>query len=398
MFALVLALASGCGDDTEHSGPGGRTPDLSDAYAYLPESPYAADLVGCVDARAAPSSCTIATLPPISRRDSEPDVAAIMEHVVVSHDWMGERFEAILEEVPEDLRRVLGGVTAVVIDDDVRPSFYWSLTGAIYIDPRHLWLTPEEEATIGDEQDYRSGFGSDLSFILFSSYLDEGAPAFAGSAGPNRALEDRIPAVAALLFHEGAHANDFLPPVAVATLRSGETFLETIERLESSRLSRSLAASSPLRSELWEGLAEVLYRGEEATASQRGLTAEDVGRAFEPDGGSDPYAYSSQQEDFAMLFEETMMKYHFDFDRRVGFATASGDEVTSCADYEIGWGSLNRIAAAPVAPRARRVAELVLGDPLDDFFSALPGTSLLTPGQNLCIEASSPPASALRWM
>lgn len=395
-WIALLAVSACGGGEADHSGPGGRTPDLSDAYAYVADSPWASDLVQCVDARREPSSCSIGQLPPIGRAAPAPNVEDVMDHVVVSHDWMGARFREILEREPSELLRLLGAATAIVIDDDVRPSFYWSLTGAVYVDPRHLWLTAEEEATIGDEADYRSGFGAALGFFSFSSYLDADGPAFVGS-GPERDLDSRVAAVAALLFHEGAHANDFLPPAELDRLDPEEPFVDVVERLEGSRLSPRLAAWRPLDSELWRGLGRVLYFGEEATNEQEALTAAQVGAAFEPDGASDPYSYSAQQEDFAMLFEETMLKRHFDFDRRVGFATAPDEPAQSCEDYVVGWGVRSRIAAASVAPRAQRVAELLLGDPLTSFFAALPRPIPIPPGEDLCVERSMPPETALRW-
>lgn len=394
LIALFFAACGGGGGDP--TGPGGRTPDLSDAYAFVRDSPYESDLAQCVDVKREPESCTIGQLPPIGRRNSEPSVDDIMDHVVVSHDWMGTRLREILEQQPLELRRVLGSFTAIVVDADIRPSFYWSLTGAVYVDPRHLWLTAAEEATIGDEPDYRSGFGSELGFILFSSYLDGSASAFP-SRGPGRDFESRVGAVAALLFHEGAHANDFLPPAHLASLDASERFVDAMNRLEGERLSRRLAARRPLTSNLWSDLADVLYRGEDASASQSALSATEVGRAFEPDGASDPYAYSTQQEDFAMLFEETMLKRHFDVDRRVGFADRPAGEAQSCEDYRVGWGQRRRLASPSVAPRAQFVAELVLGDPLSDFFTSLLPPVSIPAGDSICLAASLPPEIPMRW-
>ena len=49
------------------------------------------------------------------------------------------------EDLPRaELRRMLAATTAIVIGGRVRPSFYWSATGAIYLDASYLWLTPEQ--------------------------------------------------------------------------------------------------------------------------------------------------------------------------------------------------------------------------------------------------------------
>lgn len=62
-----------------------------------------------------------------------------------------------------------------------------------------------------------------------------------------------------------------------------------------------------------------------------------------------------------MLFEEVMMKYHFDIDRDIGFLqnTPSGK---SCNDFPLQWGVRNRIADANVIERAKLVASMVLPD------------------------------------
>ena len=57
-----------------------------------------------------------------------PTFDRVMDRVVVSHRWMGERLEEVLRRAPDDLLRVLGAISAIVIDADVRPSFYWPLT------------------------------------------------------------------------------------------------------------------------------------------------------------------------------------------------------------------------------------------------------------------------------
>ncbi|HMC15834.1 MAG TPA: hypothetical protein VKI18_09400, partial [Albitalea sp.] len=54
-----------------------------------------------------------------------PTVEQVMERVLVSHDYMGANFEQFLrtQDVNADFRRLLAGVSAVVIGAHVRPSF-----------------------------------------------------------------------------------------------------------------------------------------------------------------------------------------------------------------------------------------------------------------------------------
>ena len=98
-----------------------------------------------------------------------------MSRVVVSHPWMGERFKAFLEQYDQndDFKNLLRATTAIVISYDVRPSFYWAATGAIYLDPNYLWLTQAERDTINEAPDYRSGFGAELQFEMLWRYVKD---------------------------------------------------------------------------------------------------------------------------------------------------------------------------------------------------------------------------------
>ena len=395
LFATAIAACGGGGGPT---GPGGRTPDFSDARAWVSDSPVAEVLVACVDFDREPASCSIGKLPPVGLDVGIPSVEALLERLVVSHDWMGERFAEIAADFPDDLLSVLGSTTAIVIDADVRPSFYSAATGAIYIDPAYLWLTPEEEETISDEADYRSGFGNDLLFVPFSNYLDGEDLAFSRGGADSRTFLQRSRAVSALLFHEGAHARDFMPLQAMDELDSGQTFMDEVERFADRRPSMRLAREFPLDSEVWSGLADVLYRGKSANGQQRSLDAAAAGRAFEEDSANDPYAYSTVEEDLAMLFEATMLRRNLDLVRRVGMATKPEGESTSCADYRVGWGVHNRLGTPSVRARAQRAAELILGRSLNDFFESLPLATPMEPGGNLCLQRSSTVASILGWM
>ena len=94
-----------------------------------------------------------------------PDIEDILNRTLVSHQWM-KRFEQYLRDsvVGQDMLNLLRGVTAVVISAEVRPSFYWAVTGAIYLDADN-WLTPVERDTLNEAPDYRAGFGAELQLL-----------------------------------------------------------------------------------------------------------------------------------------------------------------------------------------------------------------------------------------
>ena len=139
-----------------------------------------------------------------------------MVRVLVSNDWMAQRFEAFLREqdAAGDFRRLLNATTAIVIGSRVRPAFYWSGTGAIYLDASYLWTTPQERDTVSETPDPRADYGNDLAFATLWRYVKNNQSA--GDCSPVlerrlRSTADLVGALAALLYHELTHANDFLP-------------------------------------------------------------------------------------------------------------------------------------------------------------------------------------------
>lgn len=399
--AILVLLLGACGSDDhdvrnfiESSSPGAPEPVLSGLFAYRPQSPYAGVLAGCVAADEE-TACTLGALPLLGQRTAAPSLEDVMNRVVVSHPWMGERFEELLETLPPDLLTLFKGVTAVVIADGIRPSFYTTLTGAVYLDPANFWLTDEERRTIFQEEDFRSGFGNGLQFISLWRYVKGNAYAsryYDLSVPASRPLSSIRYEAAALLYHELAHANDYFPSDRIAALSGNDMVFAATAGLQGSRIHDRLTARFPLTSGIWSGLAAVLYRGTAATPAQQSYSPLFVGTEFEQDGASDDYAYAHPAEDVAMLFEELMMKYHFDVDREIAFAPAVTAPNPTCADVSVTWGNRNRLGDPEVRERARLVAaELLPGQDMGSFITLMPTPSSLPSGW--CLD--QPVASAL---
>jgi len=363
-------------------------PDLADTAPFVVDGPYAAVLKPCASAVTESASCTLEVLPLLGQETSTPTIAGVMERVLVSHAWMGERFAQVLALLPPDMLELLKGVTAIVIDADVRPSFYSAGTAAIYIDPAFLWLTNEEKATISRAPDFRSDFGSSLQFVYLWRYVlgsDYAYRSFSLGGTETRQLADILYPVAALLYHELAHANDFLPPALQPTLDLQLKPLAAVGSAINSQVTTQLIDSLPLTSALWTGLAQVLFLGSEATLEQRGYSAEFVGAAMEGDGASDAYNYTNTREDVAMLFEETMMKFHYDIDRDLGFSALPTTDTPVCDDFVVGWGVRNRLGDPVVKARAELVAAALLPEAdLNALFAAFPAPAAMTPGLGWC--------------
>ncbi len=374
----------------------GGTPADGIFRPAVADSPYKTDIVNCskiVNDRPV-VSCKLNTLPFIGQKSAAPTKADILAQTVVSHPWMATRFGQLLDQMPQDVFLLFRGVTAVVIGADIRPSHYRSDTGAIYLDPADLWLNANERATISKVEDFRSGFSNGLSFRSLWRYVQGKANAFDYFPldGPvsSRSINDIVRPMAALLFHELAHANDFMPPGFVGQLNPQLTALNAINDLSSVRISTGLTIQSPLNSQMQYNLAQIMYRGVKATDAQKQLLPEQVGLDFSADGASDSYSYSSQYEDTAMLFEEVMMKYHYNIDRELAFTDAPPATGASCASYVVRWGVRNRIGNPLVKSRAEIIVQKILGlNNTAAYFAALPAPRSMLTGVDWCTNLTS---------
>jgi len=394
-IALCASLAVGCARGS------GSEDDFANLVPYLADGPYADVLVDCVAIEFVDESCPIGDLPHIGMQTASPDLDDVMERVAVSHAWMGLRFRQALEALDPDVLQLLRSVTAVVIDDDINPSFYTDATGAIYIDPYYLWTTNAEKATVSKEEDYRADFGRELRFVAFSRYVkddDWAWESYSLYGDEVRGIDDLKHALAAVLYHELAHASDFFPAGELAGLDPGLSVFEAAQSPSYTRPSDQLEMLAPLASDELRGIARVRFNGADATPAQRAMTAVEAAGFFEPDGANDDYAYRNRFEDLAMLFEEIMMRHHYGIERDIAFLPVP-TRPTGCESYLVSWGARNRIGRANVKARASLTSGLLLpGLDLDAFYAGLPAPDALRTGVDWCesvvLEAPSPARAA----
>ena len=358
-----------------------------------PQSPHGAKLQDCVFSNTRAVSCTFGDLPLLGDETDAPTIDQVMARVLVSHDWMGTRFREVLEALPDDMRLMLRAVTAVVISNDVRPSFYWTRTGAIYLDPEDLWLTPEERAVISDAPDFRSEFGNDLQFAVPWRYVIGNEYAMRGYApGSTRTLDDILVGIGSLLYHELAHANDFFPP---EQQRGLATNVEVWRTVASPSVSDDLTRLMPLQSDELQGLARVSFHGDTANATQRDYTPADVAGFFQDDTATTYYNYSSTREDLATLFESVMVRARFGVERDIAVTNnPQGDDVTG-DDYIVTWGQRNRVGDPAIKERARYAVSRLLPEvSLDAYIDAMPPPREMRAGetwtQNLFLDPAAP--------
>lgn len=345
---------------------------VAKVFPYNSSSPYKDELVNCVYSNTLSSSCTLANLPLLASEGNELTVDDIMNRVIVSHAWMGDRFKAFLINYDnhEDFKRLLRATTAIVISYDIRPSFYWAATGAIYLDAENFWITPQERDTINEAPDYRANFGNELQFAMPWRYVKNNAyatPSFSKAQRITRNSDDSFYRLASLLYHELAHANDFFPSSEWFMHNEQTRILDaaTSTDFESDQLSVAL----PLQSQIMRDLAQVSFAGEKENTTQKSYQTSDIKTFFSPDSATDYYAYSSFREDYAMLFEELMMQSRFQVFRDVAITNQPVGSNISSQDYIVSWGQRGRIGETLIKPRAAFSATRVL--PEFDSNSAL---------------------------
>jgi len=406
---LLAACGSGGADNEEPAAPTvfvqsipaseQRIIPTNEARAFRPDSPYAAVLRECVLADII-NICTLAELPYIGQTDEPLNIESVMQRVVVSHDWMGVRFEQLMRRMPADIVDLFAPVTSIVIGSEIRPSSFSSFRGKVSIDPRYLWMSVAEKQTISVEQDFRTEFGADLKFRAFwrlASGDNYATPFHSLSDNSVREIDDLDISLARLLYHELAHANDVVQYHELASLPRNLTPREAVQLLDSSTVRRSLYDQQQLTAQtsLLYGLAGVRYFDDAPDEFQSTVLADFVGSEMGNEGKAIFYGYSTTAEDVATLFASAMMNYHYDVDYHVGMVNKPvNDADAGCNDYKVEWGVRNRLASPPVAPRAKFVVDQILRPSADrdQFFATGLGTEApLQVGAGWCDSVSANP-------
>lgn len=315
------------------------------------------------------SSSTLPLLQTEAGQDEVPTVEQVMGRVLVSHDFLGANFETFLrtQDPHGDFRRLFAAATAIVIGSHVRPSFYTPATGAIYLDAYYLWLTSEQRDVVTEVPDYRSAFDDQLNFSALGRLVRNGdyARRFIGDTDRMaRSSDELVLDLGRLLYHELAHASDFMPPDQRGLFGNLSIWGNVAPRIGNLLLpSDALAARYPLRSAQMKGLGQVMYMGAAPSDAQKAYTAEQVGQFFAQDVASDDYAYSingssNSREDLAMLFEEFMMSYRHGVQYDVAYTNKYIDGMNP-DQLIVAWGERGRIGEPAIRPRIKLVLERI---------------------------------------
>ena len=351
---------------------------------YNANSPYAQALESCVYNNTVSDSCRFSTLPLIGQQTSNPDIDDIMDRVYVSHQWMGDRLKEYLENsvASVDMLALFRGVTAIVISYEVRPSFYWVATGAIYLDANNFWVTPQERDTLNDQPDFRSAFGNDLKFFMPWRYVKDGESYLNRGDYPqsqrlSRNFQDVEADITWLLYHELAHANDFFPPDRWASIPSSSDPISYFNLMPAD--SSSFSQVYPLNSEELKALAQVSFAGETATTAQRNTSDQQAADLFSQDNAAMYYSYLTVREDYATLFERFMMAYRFGAEADTAVMKVLSDN----PELIVTWGQRSRINDPKLTSRTRQVVRNIYPTlDVDAIQPTLPDAKFMVAGES----------------
>jgi hypothetical protein len=380
---------------------------VSRVYPAKSTSPYAGVLANCVfNAQlqyfgAGANVCSLNTLPFLhtTTGGNVPTVAQIMDRVLVSHDWMGRNFENLLlaNQTNTDLLRLFNGVTAIVIGAHVRPSYYYAVTGAIYLDADNFWLTADERDVIDEAADYRSDFDRDLKYSGLWRYADSNnlnifLP-FKATERISRDLGYLLQESGWLMYHELGHASDFLPVSSRATLNPAlGAWANIAPRYQASQLpSDRLTSLYPLTSKEMKALAEIKFVTGPVSDSTlvngipystlKAYTPDQVAGFFSPDIATDEYNYSTSREDITMTFEEVLMSRNHNWRRDVAITTERATASSTGSTLKVAWGQRGRVGVPAIKPRAQFVVtELAPWVDAAAAINALPPPLAMRPG------------------
>jgi len=394
-LALASLLLIGCED--------GSTTEtktvykyLEDSFAYRTDGAYSSVIKGCAEAYYVEDLCSLTTLPLLGQEKAVPTKDMIMQRVLVSHKWMGDRFAQMLDILEDDIKILLANARVIIIDSDLSVSGYGG-DGRIKITPDYLWMTTQEAQTLissSDENtddtentDKQDNSIKKLQFDPFWIWSKDNSSAYnsiSSDSNTPRSTDDIKYLMAYSLYYSLSLAKNLIPKDGFSALNQSKSLYSNYIDNEANWISTRLYSNTPLTSDKLIHLADVYYNDTNATQEDTTLNAEDVGRLFEDEGASSFYGYNGKLADIGQLFSETMLKYHYNVDSDVGFTNRRDSD--SCTDYILGWGEYNRIASPLVKPRAEFVANEILPTVnWSEFFASSVGESRpMSIGDNTC--------------
>lgn len=361
--------------------------DFAVSEPYNTNSNHKDVLKKCIEAVDG-AECTFNELPLIGQSVISPQISDIMDRVVVSHDWMGVRFEQLLSQLSSEALVLFKPVAVIYIGSENDGVSYNARNARLKIDPELLWLTADEKTALASSDGESGGSSNDtrddLNFRFRFSYIKNGVALGSKESDSERVFSDIFDSFAVDIYSNLAFAADYFP----ASVYSDDRLLVTPQMIFDENSNQPIITTplydneslSAPTSHLYS-IARIYYDDETANDLYKTFTAADAGVSFDDEGKPKLWSYSNERRDMRSLFSLGMMKYKHDVSLNVLFFNG----MESNSETTIGYGLRNRIASPKVAARVKFVMERIIGSSasLDEFFqNSLGITELMEPGTN----------------
>ncbi len=376
LLQLILLVVVGCSKRESIPNDHGATSaiqnksffdEIGAVRPYRANSPFADAMSECIYADNAKKSCTVSKLPLLGISKDIITVDDILERTMISHQFLGNAFRAVLLKMNPEILQMFGSVNSIVISDRINPSFYFTVSGTIYLSGRYFWSNTEELEIVSQAKDERDGYGESLQFVYDYDYIKNKKSISARANDNFRTYDEMLLPVVRVLIHELTHANDYFPRSLYRDEQSLD-LTQTYQKIAYERYMNLRLVSdnqpSHLSSEKLKHLGKVLFHGESAKPEDNLLLATDVADEFKKEIATDFYSFSSTREDLAMNMEESLMLYYFDAYRIVIVIKYPNSNfvVPKDYDYPIVWGQKGRVLIPEIKDRALYAVENILGE------------------------------------
>jgi len=370
-----------------------RVISTADSFAYLPNGPYSTELLNrCRDAEG-DALCTTAQLPILGQNGiNNITINDIMSRVVTTHDWMGPRFQQLLERLGPEALKLFGPIAVITLGGDWQNySFANEWRGSLYLPTDILWLTAQEKTALyvpEDTEDGNTTKVTPLPWLAYNRWIKGDVWPYYGVDLDEREYDNLEVQFASSLYWSLAYINGLIPPTTVAQALPTETMRDLFEN-NLDDLPAKLYADESLTTSFspLSTLANTYFEDLEPTAEQLAQTPAEVGGLFGNEGKLRLWAHSGSERDFASLLQAGMLDYTSDVYMDVAFVNPGPDfTVRGCDDKKVEWGIRNRIASPLVTPRVRFAMESVLGTStkLDNFFAGIGEETVIPEGLGWC--------------
>lgn len=277
-------------------------------------------------------------IPFLQKTEEETWTSTILQHTLVSDDWVTARFKTYLEQSPPEIQAMFSCVKGVMISGSIRPSYFTELSNSIYLDAGDFAETDEERATVDPDPDFRDAYFQDIAFNFSSIMTRAGKSIFLDGDAllKTRARLDHV------IIHELAHACDFKAEALGGTLLS-KKLPETPD---------SLAAD----------LSHWLWGGDTASKSRAvraGPAA--VGTVYAAEPFTHLYGYMAQTEHLAMLVQQRLfLEIHGITNLDVILDRSDERALASKLDKTVRWGMQSKLCQPEVFALSTETVNRVL--------------------------------------